>query len=94
MNKTKKDVEDKIFNLSIIPADKRNDGIKQIATSIGIDKNTFFEFVKILGVGIFDFFYRITTSGDDDLSLELTAEKKQEFQMRLNVSNQIQLRIV
>lgn len=87
MNKTKIDVEDKIFNLFVVPADKQNDGIKQIATSICIDRSTFIEYVNVLGVDIFYYFYRITTSIEDSLLLELTIDRKHEFQMRLNALN-------
>lgn len=89
MKITNKEFEDEIFNKFIILEDKQNDGIKQLASSICLDRNTFVEYVKSVGVNIFDYFYKITISNENSLILELTSDRKHKFQMRLNATNQI-----
>lgn len=86
MNNGKTILEDAIFNMFLLPADKQSDGIKQIASSISLDKNLFIEYVNELGISVFDYFYSITNSCDNCLLIVLTKTKKQEFQMRLNQS--------
>lgn len=91
MKKSKKEVEDEIFNRFVVLGNKHNDNMKQIATSICLDRTTFVEFVNELGVNVFDYFHQITNSTDKELSLLLTHDKKQEFDMRLNDINVQQL---